>query len=333
MEPLISVIVAIYNVESYLEQCIESILYQTYTNLEIILVNDGSQDGSGIICEKYAALDARIKVVHKQNEGVSAARNTGLMMSNGNYIGFVDGDDYIKPDMYRNAIEVMCRHESDVVFWGYSRAFENDVKEFISLPPLIFDVMGTVSIEKAMLLAQESYFTSVWNKLYRREVCKTGVGNAWITFNTGINLGEDEVWLFEVLEKCKSVYVDNKEMYVYRQRNESLTRNLTLKKQIEQVEVGELVNRTARKIGKNIDNLTAAVTYIRCYKVLVEAYKNKDKDLIKTLREKCRIYQRRQMNAQQYSLLGKLKRGINIALMDMHFPVGIIDCINRMGHS
>ena len=97
---LISVIVPVYNVESYLEKCIDSIIHQTYKNLEIILVDDGSTDNSGKICDVYKEKDSRIKVIHKQNRGLSSARNCGLEIAKGEYIGFVDGDDYIAEDMY-----------------------------------------------------------------------------------------------------------------------------------------------------------------------------------------------------------------------------------------
>ena len=99
MKPEISIIVPIYNVEKYLPRCIESILAQTFTNFELILVNDGSEDDSGEVCDRYAKEDKRIKVIHKKNGGVSSARNAGLKNSIGNYIGFVDPDDYIKKDM------------------------------------------------------------------------------------------------------------------------------------------------------------------------------------------------------------------------------------------
>ena len=101
-EPLISVIVPIYNVETYLPQCLDSIIVQTWNNLEIILINDGSTDNSGHICDAYVAKDSRIKVVHKSNGGLSAARNSGLDIANGEYIGFVDSDDWIEPTMYEN---------------------------------------------------------------------------------------------------------------------------------------------------------------------------------------------------------------------------------------
>lgn len=100
MQPLISVIVPIYKVELYLRKCINSILAQTYQNLEVILVDDGSPDQCGIICDEYAKSDSRVRVIHQENSGVASARNAGLQAAQGDYIGFVDSDDWIAPDMY-----------------------------------------------------------------------------------------------------------------------------------------------------------------------------------------------------------------------------------------
>ena len=109
---LISVIIPVYNIEQYLPRCLDSVIAQTYNNLEIILVDDGSTDSSGEICDKYSLLDNRIKVIHKSNGGVSSARNEGLEVAKGDYIGFVDGDDIIEKDMYQilldNAIKYHC---------------------------------------------------------------------------------------------------------------------------------------------------------------------------------------------------------------------------------
>ena len=113
--PKISIIVPIYNVEDYLPRCIESICQQTYKNLEIILVNDGSTDNSSNICNLYAQKDDRILVIHKQNGGLVTARKEGLRVSSGDFVGFVDGDDYIEPDMYDNLLRVILDKHADVV--------------------------------------------------------------------------------------------------------------------------------------------------------------------------------------------------------------------------
>ena len=118
-KPLISVIVPIYNCARYLPQCIESILAQTYTNLEIILVDDGSTDNSRKICNDYAAMDLRIKVIHQANAGVSVARNIGLKWARGEYIGFVDADDYIAKDMYEYLYSLIFKYQTKISICNY----------------------------------------------------------------------------------------------------------------------------------------------------------------------------------------------------------------------
>ena len=124
MNPLISVIVPIYNVEKYLDKCIESIVNQTYKNLEIILVDDGSPDNCPAMCDAWAEKDSRIKVVHKENGGAGSARNAGLDVSSGEYIGFVDGDDYIDSDFYETLINKSRNGYYDIVTCGF-KTFES----------------------------------------------------------------------------------------------------------------------------------------------------------------------------------------------------------------
>ena len=127
MKPEISIIVPIYNVEKYLPRCIESILAQTFTNFELILVNDGSEDDSGEVCDRYAKEDKRIKVIHKKNGGVSSARNAGLKNSIGNYIGFVDPDDYIKKDMYEKMYNLCIKKDSKIAICKFAREVDGKI--------------------------------------------------------------------------------------------------------------------------------------------------------------------------------------------------------------
>lgn len=119
----ISVIVPIYNVEKYLNKCIDSIVNQTYKNLEIILIDDGSTDGSGDICDEYAGRDMRIKVFHQENKGVVAARKVGIKNATGEYIGFVDGDDYIDSNMFAELYHLINKKEADIVSSGWKREY------------------------------------------------------------------------------------------------------------------------------------------------------------------------------------------------------------------
>lgn len=129
IEHLISVIVPIYNVEKYVKKCIESIINQTYRNIEIILVDDGSIDKSGEICDEYSFRDNRIKVLHQRNRGPAAARKEGVLLATGKYIGYVDGDDWIEPDMYKNLLDYACRYDVDVVESGVIDSWNDEEKK------------------------------------------------------------------------------------------------------------------------------------------------------------------------------------------------------------
>ena len=129
MGDLISVIVPVYNVEKYIKKCLDSIIYQTYKNIEIILVDDGSTDNSGIICDVYKERDKRIKVIHKKNNGVSAARNTGIENANGKWISFVDSDDWIDKNYFEILISKIYNNDIDCILCCYNRVVKNNVEK------------------------------------------------------------------------------------------------------------------------------------------------------------------------------------------------------------
>ncbi len=169
MEKLVSVIVAVYNIEEYLPRCVDSILAQTYRNLEIILVDDGSKDQSGSICDSYAEKDRRIKVIHKKNGGLSDARNAGMDAATGEYIGFVDGDDWIDPDMYR-AMYFACEKEK-------AQAAVCRYKQITKSGIIDGSAGNSVSLSRDEALeiyvcGDERYliYNSVWSKLFARDL-------------------------------------------------------------------------------------------------------------------------------------------------------------------
>ena len=162
----ISVIIPVYNREKSLKKCLDSVMGQTYKNLEIILVDDGSKDSSGVICDEYAAGDSRIKVIHQQNAGVAAARNAGLAMATGDYIGWVDSDDWIEPDMYEFMLDNAQKYEADIVVCSRLEQYENRS---------IFKGWQQTKIldtEQALgLLLQDDIIKNyLWDKLWRREL-------------------------------------------------------------------------------------------------------------------------------------------------------------------
>ena len=159
---LLSVIVPVYNVEEYLERCIESIIASSYKNIEIILINDGSTDKSVHICEKLKAKDERIKVFHKENEGVSSARNYGLENVKGEYITFVDSDDYIDKHMYTNLMNIMLKEDADIVYCDLVQVKserDNQVDNKLNG----YNIYEKDEFIKDFLLVREAPF--LWNKI------------------------------------------------------------------------------------------------------------------------------------------------------------------------
>ena len=169
-KPLISVIVPIYNTEKYLKKCLDSIINQTYKNLQIILIDDGSGDNSGEICDEYATKDSRIQVIHKQNAGVTAARNDGLDMATGDYIGFVDSDDWIEPNMYEEMMANLIKTGADFVHTGFIKELHGlSKKDCRFFECVIENPKNNIDIWKAyMYIKREEGFvinSFLWNKL------------------------------------------------------------------------------------------------------------------------------------------------------------------------
>lgn len=213
MNPLISVIVPIYNVEKYLARCVDSIVNQTYKNLEIILVDDGSPDSCPQMCDDYAKKDSRIKVVHKKNGGLSDARNAGMAVAKGEYISFIDSDDYVSDDFFECLLDVMNKENSDIAECSVVKFYEdNRFDEFSDdLSVKTYDTQDAMSA----LIAENPFHQHVWNKLYKTELVRD------IPYAVG-KLNEDEFWTYQVFGRANKVSKLNKTMYYYFQRNSSI---------------------------------------------------------------------------------------------------------------
>ena len=210
MEPLISVIIPVYNVEPYLRKCVDSILNQTYRNLEVILVDDGSPDGCPAICDEYAALDHRVRVIHKKNGGLSDARNAGIAVMNGEYLSFVDSDDLLPVNAIKTMMKLAVEENADLVIGGHNR--------FEDIPVLNSDVEIFVKrwtpVEAMADMLRNG--CASWARLYRRELHQS------ILFPVG-EINEDEAIMLTLLEKCKTIAITNAVVYHYRYRPESIT--------------------------------------------------------------------------------------------------------------
>ncbi len=218
----ISVIVPVYNIAKYLPKCIESIINQTYNAIEILLINDGSTDESGKICDEYAKKDNRIKVIHQNNQGISATRNTGIKASTCDYIVFIDSDDYINEDYLETLYNCITKTNSDVASVNYNvikqdgTILYNGSKETELKENELITIEGTNIIKE--LLSQKILKNFVWNKIYKKSIiCE---------FQVGINY-EDMAFTLEVLSKASKVSFINKSCYNYVKRDDSITATIS----------------------------------------------------------------------------------------------------------
>lgn len=203
MEALISIVIPAYNIESYLPKTLDSVLAQTYQNLQIIVVDDGSKDGTGKVLDEYAGKDSRIVAIHKENGGVTSARLKGLSVAEGQYIGFVDGDDYIEPQMYARLMENLLAHGADISHCGYQMVFPSGKIDY-------YYNTGKVIVEEgdqccAGLLHGGLVEPGLWNKLYRKELF-LGLAD-WI--DPSIRINEDLLMNFYLFRQAQvSVFED-----------------------------------------------------------------------------------------------------------------------------
>lgn len=219
---LISLIVPVYNVEHYIRNCLDSLVWQTYTKIEIICVNDCSSDASGKICDEFARWDSRISVIHKKrNEGLSEARNTGLDAARGEYVAFIDSDDWIDHAYVATLYEAIFNHGADIVQCAYIRA-ANDriVVQKTQKNGKITEMSGRQAIKRLYsdTLVQPSVdYTVVWNKLYRKSVVDH------IRFPKGA-IFEDQFFTYRCYEKASRVCVLDCSLYYYRDNVSSITK-------------------------------------------------------------------------------------------------------------
>lgn len=213
IQPLVTIIIPVYKAEHFLNECVDSILAQSYENLEVILVDDGSPDNCGVICDRYADSDKRVRVVHQPNKGVAAARNAGLPLAKGEYLFFVDSDDYLAEGCIEKHISVALMHDADMVCAQSCNVDENGLlinkKTAEQVDPVVMDANS----------AMRYYATKMWgpwNRLIKKEVHEN------IRFPQ-YRIHEDEAIKFLLLERCRKVVEIPDILYMYRQHGSSIT--------------------------------------------------------------------------------------------------------------
>ncbi len=225
MTPFLSVIVPIYKVEPYLRQCLDSILEQTFQDMEIILVDDGSPDGCPAICDHYAEKDSRVRVIHKPNGGLVSARKAGVKISTGRYITFVDGDDWIDCGMYQVMMERIQKNNADILTTDYFYDGGHPVRCTTAVPEGIYRGKRLENLRKRMIYSGKFYlpgvFPVVWNKWYRREILLPNL----FAVNENVSMGEDMACTYACIldAGCVEIY-KSRCFYHYRIRQESMTK-------------------------------------------------------------------------------------------------------------
>lgn len=219
-----SIVVPIYNVQEYIEKCIESVLSQTYKEIELILVDDGSPDNSPNICDRYAQMDSRVKVIHKENGGLVSARQAGAMIATGDYIACLDGDDWLSTDYFMKIDQVLNHKQYDIVCFGYVEVYDTFEK---AIKMSSVGEYSRLRIEKEIfpLLIENDkakyYSPSIWAKIYKRELYV----KHQLAVDPRIKIGEDHACTKPCIFEAESIFVMEDCLYYYRQNNTSMTKN------------------------------------------------------------------------------------------------------------
>lgn len=330
----VSIIIPIYNTEKYLRKCIDSIINQTYKNLEIILINDGSTDNSKKICDEYKNKDDRIKVINKENSGISATRNMGLDAATGNWMIFVDSDDWVKDDMVEKLLNIAKKENAEIVQCNSYYAYE---KEEIKRAAIIPNYQKRTDIENIKLdiispkydEVENNTYTSairaVHGKLYKSEILKNK------KFLEDIFIFEDGIFLLNVLDNVKKYILVNEYLYYYRISENSISKKFS-DNYLEQID--KIMKNINLHIEKQKNKIKyESVYYAMCFEMISSSMtryffnkNNKNKHNMKLLKDKCeKQYKnviekvdKKYLNSNQKILLFLLKKHMYFLICIMY---------------
>ena len=294
----ISVIVPVYNVENYISKCLDSILAQTHTDIEVICVNDGSTDNSGKILDEYASHDSRVQVFHKENGGVSSARNLALENATGEYIGFVDSDDYIDPHMYLSLLSALEEQDADIAECSIAYVYENGATKNGVVRK--YHLTDRKQILKAFFLKEIGIINCT--KLFRHDIC------AGIKFSEEYKIGEDSLFLYQALKNSKKIIGIDTVGYYYLQRESSVMHNVVDEKRLKLFEIVDFwleENKHDKELYTSVVKRDAVLSIF----VMESAIKNKDenKAIIKMLRSRVMKHKKTILTSSKFSI--KFKAG------------------------
>ncbi len=311
LSPLVSVIVPVYNVEAYLDQCIESILAQSHTNMEILVVDDGSTDSSGALCDRWAERDARISVIHQPNGGLSAARNTALDVMTGQLVTMVDSDDVLHPDFIATLLDAMSQHDADIAVGGYQPFYDNGLAWPTESRRHAHARCYSQHEALQAILYQRGLTHSAWGRLYRAELfdgIRYPVGKYY----------EDFAIIYPLLKRCSTVVHIDTILYGYRQRDKSILQTFSSRR-ADVLDVGEqleteIMAHDHRYAGAIHSRLLSAY-----FNILLLSHQDKSSDHstlqgrcwngIKRLRNKCLLDPRVRIKNKMGILVSYLGQG------------------------
>ncbi len=268
-EPLISVIVPVYNVEKYIAACVDSILAQTYTNLEILLVDDGSTDSSGALCDEYARRDVRVRVIHQENGGLSDARNTGMQSAQGTYFAFVDSDDFIAGDYIAYLYGMIEKHHAQIAVCGYQKVYPGDENSCYGTQT---DKHNSVNSEKVyrteeglrQLLYQRGMITSAWGRLFDASLF---IQADAIQFPVG-KLHEDVAVMYKLFGAADTIVCGDEAKYYYLQRADSIVNQQFDRRRMEYIAfTGECI-QFMEEFYPNLRKAAVSRHFSACFELL-----------------------------------------------------------------
>ncbi|MCM1270055.1 MAG: glycosyltransferase [Ruminococcus flavefaciens] len=300
-----SLIIPVYNVEKFLNKCLESICKQSYSNWEAIIVDDGSTDSSALICDEWANKDNRFKVYHKENGGVCEARNIALSKLTGEYVGFVDADDFLA----YNALELVSKAindtRSDVVFIGHNRVDEsNQIKEIRLGEKLILNKKNDI-VKQTLLMGKNSYLGVLWNK-FIKSVCIYR-DNDIIEFDKNFAIGEDQIWLLNVLNNVKTAITVNVDLYSYRIRESSVVHSKKWdNKKMSEIYAREKMVELTESLYPELSKY-AHIKYRHCTNSIgLNLLKSKSFKILKNVSSYCKLYFREYITCSSVGIKAKI---------------------------
>lgn len=306
---LVSVVIPVYNVENVLEKCINSVLSQTYKNLQIILVDDGSTDNSGNICDAFCKKDDRVAVIHKKNGGLSDARNVGLKQVSGDYISFIDSDDWVSEDFIETLIDNAVSHQADISIVDYAMVFESGKIKYVNNNYKELEIFNTREALQQLLIQNISFM--VCNKLYKKEIFDN------VEFPVG-QLYEDASIGLKTFLKTKKVVICHKAKYFYFQREGSIVNSVFTEKKLSLIDTCNEILRYSSDNG--VFFYESHALKIRCLiSFIMQSYLT-NKEYTKMLKESLK-------NERKYLLNNKyldIRKKIAGELIINNFPLSIL---------